>query len=48
VTPYEAARLAVYVHGLAGDMAAVELGQVAMISSDLIRYLPRAWKQVSQ
>ncbi len=45
--PYEAARLGVHVHGLAGDLAAAELGEVAMIASDLIRYLPRAWKQVS-
>ncbi len=47
LTPYDAARLGVYVHGLSGDLAAGELGQVAMISSDLIRYLPQAWKQAS-
>lgn len=44
---YEAARLGVHVHGLAGDLAAAELGQIALIATDLIRYLPRAWKQVS-
>ena len=48
LSPYDAARLARYVHGLAGDLAAAELGQIAMIASDLIRYLPRAWKQVTQ
>ncbi len=45
--PYAAARLGVYVHGLAGDLAAAELGQIGMISSDLIRYLPKAWKRIS-
>jgi NAD(P)H-hydrate epimerase len=47
LSPYDAARLGAYVHGLAGDLAAAELGQIAMISSDLIRYLPQAWKQVA-
>jgi NAD(P)H-hydrate epimerase len=47
LAPFDAARLGVYVHGLAGDLAAVELGQVAMVSSDLIKYLPRAWKGVT-
>ncbi len=42
----DAARLGVYVHGLAGDLAAADLGQTAMISSDLVRYLPHAWKQM--
>jgi NAD(P)H-hydrate epimerase len=45
MTPYDAARLGVHVHGLAGDLAAEDLGQVAMIASDLIRYLPQALGQ---
>jgi NAD(P)H-hydrate epimerase len=32
-------------HGLAGDLAAAELGQVSMIASDLIRFLPAAFQQ---
>lgn len=40
---YEAARLAVYLHGLAGDLAAEELSEPGMIASDLPRYLPKAW-----
>jgi NAD(P)H-hydrate epimerase len=40
--PYDAARLAVHVHGLAGDLAAAELGQVSLIASDLVRFLPAA------
>lgn len=47
LTPYDAARLGTYVHGLAGDLAASALGQVGMIASDLIAYLPRAWKQLT-
>jgi NAD(P)H-hydrate epimerase len=42
--PYDAARLGVFLHGLAGDLAADELGQVSMIASDLVRYLPKAFQ----
>jgi len=45
--PYEAARLGVHVHGLAGDLAAAELGQVSLIASDLVTYLSRAWKSLA-
>jgi NAD(P)H-hydrate epimerase len=40
--PFDAARLGVHVHGLAGDLAAAQLGQVSMIASDLLRFLPEA------
>jgi ADP-dependent NAD(P)H-hydrate dehydratase len=42
---FEAARLGVYLHGLAGDLAAMELSQEAMIASDLVRYLPQAFQE---
>ncbi len=42
--PLDAARLGVCVHGLAGDLAARQLGQVGMISSDLPQYLPPAFQ----
>jgi NAD(P)H-hydrate epimerase len=45
LAPYDAARLGVYVHGLAGDLAARELGQEGMIASDLIRLLPKAFQE---
>ncbi len=35
--------LGVYLHGLAGDLAARDLGQESMIASDLITYLPKAF-----
>jgi NAD(P)H-hydrate epimerase len=45
LSPFDAARLGVHLHGLAGDLAAAELGQVSMIASDLIRFLPAAFQQ---
>jgi NAD(P)H-hydrate epimerase len=45
LAPYDAARLGVFLHGLAGDLAAGELGQEGMIASDLIRFLPKAFQE---
>lgn len=45
LAPYEAARLGVYLHGLAGDLAARESGQEGMIASDLVRFLPKAFQE---
>ena len=41
-SPYDAARLGVYLHGRAGDLAAEQLGQTSLIASDLVRFLPAA------
>ncbi len=46
LAPAEAARLGVYVHGLAGDLAAAQLGQISLIASDLIRFLPEAFQML--
>jgi NAD(P)H-hydrate epimerase len=43
LAPLDAARVAVHVHGLAGDLAAATLGQVSLIASDLIDFLPQAF-----
>ena len=40
--PGKAAAAAVYLHGLAGDLAAAELGERGMLPSDLVDRLPRA------
>lgn len=40
--PLDATIAAVYLHGLAGDLAAAKLGQRSLIASDLIAYLSEA------
>lgn len=47
LSPFEAARLGAHVHGLAGDLAARELGQISLIASDLIVYLPKAFRSLA-
>ena len=44
----DAVRAAVYLHGLAGDMAAGELGEYGMTPTDMIRLLPAALKPVTE
>lgn len=44
----EAARLGVYAHGLAGDLASEETGEMSLIASDIITYLPKAWKTLCE
>jgi NAD(P)H-hydrate epimerase len=41
-----ALRLGAHLHGLAGDLAAEELGQTSLIASDLIRKLPSALRRL--
>ncbi|RUA26454.1 MAG: bifunctional ADP-dependent NAD(P)H-hydrate dehydratase/NAD(P)H-hydrate epimerase [Bacteroidetes bacterium] len=41
--PIEAAILGVYIHGLAGDIAAKKKGFEAMIASDIVKYLGKAF-----
>jgi NAD(P)H-hydrate epimerase len=43
---YDAARLAVHVHGDAGDRAARERGIDGMIAQDLLDQLPRALQEL--
>jgi NAD(P)H-hydrate epimerase len=38
--------LAVYLHGLAGDLAAEELGEESLVATDLLRFLPKAWENL--
>ena len=44
---WDAARLGVFVHGLAGDLAASALTETAMTATDIIRFLPQAWHTLS-
>ena len=39
---FEAAKLGVYLHSLAGDIAANELSEESIIASDIIKFLPEA------
>lgn len=45
---YHAARLATHLHGLAGDLAAAELGETSLIASDLVKHLPAAFMAHTQ
>ncbi len=40
---YDAARLGVYLHGLAGDIAVEEIGETSLIATDIIDALPKAF-----
>jgi NAD(P)H-hydrate epimerase len=42
----EACLIGMYLHGLAGDIAVRELGEESLIASDLIQYLPQAFKKL--
>lgn len=44
--PFRAAAFGVYLHGLAGDLAAEALTEYAMSATDIIKYLPAAYKQL--
>ena len=42
--PEAALRLGVYLHGLAGDLAAEDLCCESLIASDLVDYIPKAFR----
>lgn len=43
--PFDAAAAAVYLHGLAGDIAAEKLSKISMLPTDLINEIPQAYKR---
>lgn len=43
LAPYDAARLAVHAHGLAGELAAARIGLLGVIASDVAESLPAAF-----
>ena len=46
LSPFDAARLGVYVHGLAGDKAAESLGQISVTAADIANHLHEAFKSL--
>ena len=47
-TAGEACLLGVYLHGLAGDLAAAELSQEALTAGDICNYLGKAYQLLDQ
>jgi ADP-dependent NAD(P)H-hydrate dehydratase / NAD(P)H-hydrate epimerase len=45
-SPAEAALLGAFVHGLAGDLAASDFGQQALVASDIINFLGKAFLKI--
>ncbi|MCI0353289.1 MAG: NAD(P)H-hydrate dehydratase [Acidobacteriales bacterium] len=46
----EAVTQAVFLHGLAGDLAANEIGEISLIATDLLKFLPKAlmrWRELA-
>lgn len=39
----DACKLGMYLHGLAGDLAAKEVGKESLVAGDIVRYLPKAF-----
>ncbi len=48
IEPFRAAAAGVYLHGLAGDLCAKDLGEWGMLPSDMIERIPRAIQIVTQ
>lgn len=46
--PQDACIVGVYLHGLAGDIAAHDLGEESLTASDIINCLPRAFKRLKE
>ena len=47
ISPVDATRTAVYMHGLAGDIAASRIGEIGMTAMDIVEALPEAFMRIS-
>lgn len=48
IGPWDAARLGVYLHGLAGDIAAETLTPESMVAGDIVKCLSDAWRHLRE
>ena len=48
LSPFDAASLGAFIHGLSGDLASRAIGEYGMIAGDIIRYLPQAFKMITE
>lgn len=46
VKPLHACCVGTYIHGLAGDLASQDLTKISMLPSDIVAYLPKAFKTI--
>ena len=46
--PQDACILGVYLHGLAGDLAAHDVGEESLLASDIISYISRAYQRLKE
>ena len=46
MSPYEAAKLGVYLHSRAGELASEELTEHSVLASDLMKYIPKAIAEI--
>ncbi|MCE9605918.1 MAG: NAD(P)H-hydrate dehydratase [Planctomycetia bacterium] len=46
--PFDAARLGVFIHGRAGDLAAAEVGEPSLLPTDILRHLPSAIRELTR
>lgn len=46
LTAFDAARMGVFIHGVAGDLAVKDVGEDSLIATDLLNALPRAFRKV--
>ncbi len=44
--PFDAAKVGVYIHGFAGDLAKKEKGVISLVPSDILDLLPRAFQKL--
>ena len=47
-SPFEAAQLGVYVHGMAGDIARESVGEISMTARDILEALPAAFRRLAR